>query len=118
MASDTQPRGMQLLEWRRIDKGALVGRATVLLPIGLQITDIGIFTKDSQSWAQMPSEAMRDADGQLLKDDRGKTHYRSRLKWATRELQERFSAALIALIEAEHGQLAATPNGAGRLTLL
>jgi DNA-binding SARP family transcriptional activator len=97
---------MQLLDWKRIDKGAIRGRATVLLPIGLQIADIGVFTKDAQSWAQMPSEAMRDADGQLLKDDRGKTRYRSPLRWATRELQERFSAALIALIEAEHGPLA------------
>ena len=104
MSAD-KPRTMELLDWKRIDKGALVGRATILLPSGLQIGDIGVFTKDAQSWAQLPSEAMRDADGQLLKDDRGKPRYRSPLKWATRELQERFSAALIALIEAEHGRL-------------
>ena len=71
---------MQLLEWKRIDKGALVGRATALLPSGLQIGDIGVFTKDGRSWAQLPSEAMRDAEGQPLKDDRGKTRYRSPLK--------------------------------------
>ena len=99
-----RPR-LQLLEWKRIDKGALVGRATALLPSGLQIGDIGIFTKDGRSWAQLPSEAMRDADGQPLKDDRGKTRYRSPLKWTTRELQDGFSAALVALIEAEHGRL-------------
>ena len=97
--------GMQLLDWKRIDKGALVGRATVLLPSGLQISDIGIFRKDGQAWSQLPSEPMRDADGQLLKDDRGKTRYRSPLKWSTRELQERFSDTLIKLIESEHGRL-------------
>ena len=96
---------MQLLDWKRLDKGALVGRATVLLPSGLQISDIGIFQKDGQAWSQLPSEAMRDASGQILKDERGKARYRSPLKWSTRELQERFSDALIGLIEAEHGRL-------------
>lgn len=99
-----RPR-MQLLDWKRLDKGALVGRATVLLPSGLQISDIGVFTKDARRWAQMPAEAMRSADGQPIKDERGKTRYRSLLKWATRELQDGFSSALIALIEAEHGRL-------------
>jgi hypothetical protein len=94
---------MQLLDWKRIDKGALVGRATVLLPSGLRISDIGIFQKDGRCWAQLPSEPMRDASGQLLKDDRGKSRYRSPLKWSTKALQDGFSAALVGLIEAEHG---------------
>jgi hypothetical protein len=98
--------GMQLLEWKRLDKGALVGRATVLLPSGLQISDIGIFRKDGESWSQLPSEPMRDAEGHILKDSiTGKTRYRSPLKWSTRELQQRFSEVLVALIEAEHGRL-------------
>ena len=96
---------MQLLEWKHIDKGALVGRAAALLPNGLQISEIGIFTKEGRSWTQLPAEVMRDAEGQPLKDDRGKTRYRSPLKWRTRELQDAFSAALVALIEAEHGAL-------------
>ena len=40
-----------------------------------------------------------------LKDDRGKVRYRSTIKWSTRELQERFSFVLIALIEATHGPI-------------
>ena len=98
--------GMQLLEWKRVDKGALVGRATVLLPNGLQISDIGVFANANGRWAQLPSELMRDADGQPIKDTvTGKARYRSPLKWSTRDLQERFSEALIALIESERGQL-------------
>jgi hypothetical protein len=94
---------MRLLDLKRIDRGALLARATVLLPSGLQISDIGIFQKDGRCWAQLPSEPMRDAEGQLLKDDRGKTRYRSPLKWSTKALQDGFSAALVGLIEAEHG---------------
>ena len=96
---------MQLLEWKRVDKGSLIGHATILLPNGLQISDVAIFRKDSTRWAQLPSEPMRDTDGQLLKDDRGKVRYRAPLKWKTREIQERFSHALIELIEAERGPL-------------
>jgi hypothetical protein len=47
-AASDRPK-MQLLEWKRIDKGALVGRATVLLPSGLQISDVGVFTKEGRS---------------------------------------------------------------------
>jgi hypothetical protein len=103
-ASLDRPK-MRLLEWKRIDKGALIGRATALLPNGLQIADIGIFSKDDRRWAQLPAEMQRDYAGQPLKDERGKVRYRSPLKWTTRELQDGFSAALVALIEAEHGAL-------------
>ena len=48
---------------------------------------------------------MRDRGGQVLKDGRGRTRYRSAIKWKTRELQERFSAALIAAIETRYGGL-------------
>jgi hypothetical protein len=99
-----RPR-MQLLEWKRVGKGALVAHATVLLPSGLRIGDVAIFQKDGTQWAQLPSGPMRHAEGELLKDDRGKIRYRSPLKWKTRELQERFSHALIELIEAERGAL-------------
>ena len=100
---------MQLLAWERIDKGALIGRAAVRLPNQLEIADIAIFTKDGRRWAQMPSEPVRDRDGQVLKDERGKARYRTPLKWASRSLQERFSAALIDLVEATHGPLGDGP---------
>ena len=101
----TAKPGMQLLDWRRIDKGFLLGRASVLLPIGLRISDIGVFEKEGRRWAQLPAEMARDAVGQAIKDERGKTVYRSLIRWATKELQDGFSQALIALIEAERGRL-------------
>jgi hypothetical protein len=100
---------MRLLDWEPIHKGALLGRAKVRLPIQLEISDIGLFAKDGRRWAQMPSEVMRDATGQVLTDERGKPRYRSPIKWASRGLQERFSAALIALVEAAHGPIGGGP---------
>jgi hypothetical protein len=96
---------MQLLGWESFRKGALIGRAKVRLPSQLEIIDIGIFGRDGRRWAQLPAEPIRDVDGQVLKDERGKTRYRSALRWASRDLQERFSEALIHLVEVEHGPI-------------
>ena len=92
-----------LLDYESIvNGGALVGKAKVRHQ-GLEIADIGIFQKDGRTWAQLPAEPLRDYQtGQILKDERGKTRYRSSLRWQTRDLQDRFSKTLIALIEAAH----------------
>jgi len=105
----TSALGFLLRDWRPIDNaGALVGRATVELPgVGLHISDIAIFVgKDGNRWSQLPAELQRDRDGQPLRDDRGKPKYRSALRWRDRDLQERFSRALIQAIEQRHGPLA------------
>jgi hypothetical protein len=39
--------------------GALLGRAKVRLPNQLEISDIGIFSKEGRRWAQLPAEMMR-----------------------------------------------------------
>jgi hypothetical protein len=93
---------MRLLDWRQIDKGFLVGRAKVILPNGLEIADIGIFSKDGRTWSQMPVQQVRGADGRPITDDRGKACYVSSIKWSTRELRDGFSEALIALVLADH----------------
>jgi hypothetical protein len=85
----------------------LIGRVRIRLPCRLEISDVGVFEKAGVRGAQLPAEMMRDATGMVVKDDRGKTRYRSTIKWSTRDLQERFSRALIELIEAEHGPLGA-----------
>ena len=86
-----------------------VGRAKVILPNGLEIADIGIFSKDGRVWCQLPVQQVRGADGRPVTDDRGKARYVSSIKWSTRELRDGFSEALIALVRAEHPE--ATPGG-------
>jgi hypothetical protein len=104
-APDTDRPRLLVLDWTRIDKGALLGKARIRRTCQLEIADVAIFEKDDRRWAQLPAEMMRDMTGQPLKDERGKAKYRSSLKWATRELQDGFSEAVIAAIEAEHGPL-------------
>src|SRR5262252_848041 len=87
-------RHMQLLAWTPTTKdGALLGRAKIL-PSGLEIDGIGLFQRpDGARWAQLPSEIMQDAEA-------GKIRYRTPIRWASRDLQHRFSEALFALVEA------------------
>jgi len=96
-AEPARPR-MRLLDWRPIRAGALLGRAKVQLPNGLEITDIGVFAKDGRFWAQLPAQMQRDTEGRLITDDRGKPRYVSSIRWSSRDLQDGFSIALIALL--------------------
>jgi hypothetical protein len=109
--ADARPRGMALLGWAPNDSGGIVvGRASVELPNRLCIDGITVFNKNGRRWASMPAEMLRDRDGQPLLDERGKRKYRNILRWKDKALQDGFSAALIALIEAEYGPL---DEGAG-----
>ena len=72
------------------------------LPPGLEVSDVAVFAKDDRQWAQFPSEPMRDREGAPLTDASGRVRYRSSMKWASRELQEGFSTALIELIRQRH----------------
>lgn len=104
---------MTLLEYRLISNaGALVGRVRVLLPNGLEISDIAAFEKDGRRWAQLPSKPMRDADGKAITGADGTAKYVSSLKWSTRGLQNGFSAALLVLIDGEPGFGSPEPIGA------
>jgi hypothetical protein len=43
---------MELLDWSRIaNAGALLGKAKVRLPCGIEISDVAIFQKDGRRWA-------------------------------------------------------------------
>jgi len=97
-----KPRRIQLTDGREIKKGFLVGRARVVLPNGLDIDDIGVFAKEGRIWAQLPAQPLRDADGKVALDDRGKARYVSPIRWATKSLQDDFSIALVALIREQN----------------
>jgi hypothetical protein len=93
---------LRLLQWEPVGRGALIGRARIWLPPGLEIGDVAVFEKDGRRWAQFPSEPMRERDRRPLTDANGRIRYRSSIRWANRELQERFSTALVRLVLQRH----------------
>jgi hypothetical protein len=105
------PRRLRLRSFRPLAKGALRGFATVELPCGLVLCDVAIFAGRNGLWASLPSKPRLDQNGRHRSDINGKPQYTSVAEWKTRELADRFSTAVIALIRAGHpGSL----DGAGR----
>ena len=93
---------MVLIDWRPMRSGALVGRATVMLPIGLLISDVGVFERDGSRWTQLPAQQLQIAGAPVLGAN-GKQRWVSPIRWSTSELQRRFSETVLELIDEVDG---------------
>jgi hypothetical protein len=100
--SGEAPRRLELLEFRAMVKGALVGFATVRLPIGLEISDIPVLVSHGKAWASMPSKPQMGQDGMPRRGADNKILYAPILKWRSAELKNRFSDAVVALVREKH----------------
>jgi hypothetical protein len=90
-----------------IRRNSLRGFATVRLPSGMVLSDVGIHYDSGKYWAAVPSKAMISRDGTLIKDVNGKIRYAPIISFASKELRDKFSQAVIAAVESSHpGELA------------
>src|SRR4051794_6944665 len=98
--------GMRLISFKVIGKGALVGIATVELPIGLGIEDCPILiNKDGKPWAALPARPVLDREGRHVKPAGAKGQYAALLKWRDRGLADRWSAAVVALVREQYPEV-------------
>jgi len=105
---------VHLVDWKPIVKGSLRGFAKVRLGRALLINDVPVLSSNGRAWAGMPGKPLLGADGTGLRDDKGKQRYAPVLEWTSRESSDRWSAAVVAAIEQEHGSAAldAAPEAA------
>jgi hypothetical protein len=89
--------GLHLLEFRPVRKNSLRGFATVRLANGL-INDLGGGETGGRQWALLPSKAMIDRYGELIRDFGGKPRYSPVVDWASREVRDAFSRRVVELI--------------------
>jgi hypothetical protein len=80
----------------------LRGFATVELPLGLKIIDCPVLVSKGKAWANVPSKPVLDRDGHPKIEGSGKPSYVSVLEWRSRDLANRFSDAVVALVRAAH----------------
>ena len=105
---DAEPAGaiarpkMRLVAFRPLRRNTLIGFCVVELPSGLVIRDISIREKNNKWWASLPSRPMLDADGRQITNHAGHKQYAALLGWRDRDLADRFSAAVVELVRAEH----------------
>ena len=94
---------MRLVEWRRLRQGSLYGFATVELPIGLIIREIGVLRGPEGLWAELPGKPELDRDNRTVRTGGdGKPLYRELLSWRTRRLREAFSERVVELVREAH----------------
>lgn len=95
------PKSMRLVSFRAVGKGAVIGFATIELPIGLKISDCLVLTKDGKTWASFPSKAQIGADGKQVEVN-GKKQYNNILQWSDKDTAYRWSDKVVELVRAAH----------------
>ena len=93
---------VNILDWRPLKKNSLLGFAKVELPSGMVLLDVTILTGERGPWASPPSKPMLDREGAALKDAAGKLRYSPIIEFTSREIRDRWSAAVIDAMRAAH----------------
>ena len=93
---------VQIRDWRPMRKGSLLGFAKVELPSGMILNDVTVLYGDRGAWASPPSKPMIDRDGIAMKDANGKLKYTPIIEFASKEIRERFSNAVVEALRAAH----------------
>ncbi|NBB69095.1 MAG: hypothetical protein GVY33_02040 [Alphaproteobacteria bacterium] len=90
---------MNITEWRPINKGTLLGFATVEMPSGMVIHDVGINRNGDGTWASPPGKPQLDRDKQLIFKN-GKLQYAKVVGFTSKDRRDRWSDAIIAELTA------------------
>jgi hypothetical protein len=104
---------MRILSWRPVPvrKGALVGFLTVQLGNGLRLIDCPVLISSGKAWCSLPSKPQIDRDGRQIRDANGRPAYAQTCQWDSRDLNDRWSQTVIALLrQARPGALEGTSD--------
>ena len=96
-----RPR-MRLVSRKSIAKRNLRGFATVELPIGPKLVEGAVFVGTSGARASMPAKPQLDREGRLRIDGDGKPSCSPVVASRGRDLNNRCSAAVVAMVRAAH----------------
>jgi hypothetical protein len=90
---------MQLVEWKRVRKGAsLRGFASVVF-LGIGLPDVPVHrTAGGQPWAAIPGKPRMGPDGQLIRNAAGKIEYSPVFGFTSKKLREAFSQRVCQLV--------------------
>jgi hypothetical protein len=95
---------MRIISGRKVIKGTLRFVCKIGLPFGsgeLEIADVMVFSSHGESWANLPSKPVLDESGVHMTGEGGKKKYVPFLAWSSKELRDRFSAAIVVLVKQE-----------------
>jgi hypothetical protein len=94
----------RILDWRPVVKGSLRGFANVQFPSGTILLDVRLMhTRDW--WVAPPSRPMIGRDGTVLRDANGNILYSEIIEFASKEIRNRWSAAIVDALRAAHPEV-------------
>jgi hypothetical protein len=99
-------------EFTPVIEKTLVGLVRVQLPSGLILHDVAIHKCNGTAWAIAPNKPMLDRNGVQVKNATGKPLCVPIVAFASPELRDRFSAAVIDAVRAAHPRV--LDHGRGR----
>jgi hypothetical protein len=82
-------------EWKPMHRATLRGFCKVTMPSGMILADVSVHLDSGKSWAMPASKPMIGRDGNVLRDQAGKVRYSPIVSFASKELRDRFSVAVI-----------------------
>jgi hypothetical protein len=88
-------------EFKTLERNSLRGFCRVRMPSGMILHDVGIYEKDGKRWASPPSKPAIGRDGTAFKKD-GKPVYTPIVSFASKEVRDRFSDAVIEALQLAH----------------
>jgi|SRR5579875_2621000 len=92
----------KVTDWKPINRGSLIGFCTVTMPSGIVLRDVAIIQSDTSLWASPPAKPMVDKDGYVVEDNAGKRRYVPIVEFTTKQVRDRWSAAVIDALRAAY----------------
>ena len=89
-------------DWKPMQRNTLRGFGRVRMPSGMVFHDVTIHAMPGKAWAMPASKPQVDKDGMALKDGDGKVKYSPIISFTSREIQTRWSDAVINALRISH----------------
>jgi len=90
----TGTNAITICDWKPLNKGALRGFFTVILPSGMRIHACTLFEKEERRWINGPTRSFTS---------NGKTTHETLVEFIDKSTADRFSAAVLAALDAYLG---------------
>jgi hypothetical protein len=100
-----------VLDFKPLGKGQLRGFAKVQQPSGVIFNECPVLQSARGYWASPPSKPLIGNDGKVISDASGKPRYTQIIEFASSEIRDRWSEAVIEALRTSHPE-AFAPGGA------
>ena len=86
----------------KVERNTLRGFAKVRTPSGIIFHDVAIHRQADAAWASPASKPLLDRTGQHMRDAAGKSQWVPIVSFTSKELRDKFSAAVIDALRTSH----------------